>query len=189
MDDDKLSGAGRSNVIPGHTMGWFRDHMLGACTVYFRDKALDEATRSAGRHTAAYLAKYPDPNRRPPTNSTEEEQAANAAMAQFTDAKQFGFFNWNRPFFYPEVDNIDNLPFLLWTSLRVAEPSISLADAKALIKPENEEVILTNLKELMGYDTSKKVGVLLHRRKRGWDSPTLPDSSASGMSQEAKSPS
>jgi hypothetical protein len=136
LDVEKITGAPRADIITGELLAPFTSEMFGMVSGYFRRRVI---TEYAG--IAAELRK----------EKPSRENEAQAVLEVLDMKTRNGDYNWSRPGFIAEAFDIANLPFLLWLSLRVKKPKISLAEATAMITQDNAKQVQTGILQLMRY--------------------------------------
>lgn len=134
-DTDAITGAGRADIIEGKMLYPFSAKMLGTASGLFRREAIKEY--------AGIVAEL--------QSQRQPKIAEAAAVMDLIDKKtRSGDYNALRQGFIAAANDIGNLPFLLWLSLLEGDKKASIAEATALIKPDNQEAIQQAILELMG---------------------------------------
>jgi hypothetical protein len=133
-DIASIVGAPRVDIIEGRKLAPFRAEMFGTVSAYFQRKAVKEFSL-----TVAELRKE------------KQFEAANAVLELIDIKTRNGDWTWDKPGFRAMAFDVSNLPFLLWVSLQVSEPKITIHEATALLTPDTEDDVHRGVLELMRY--------------------------------------
>nr|WP_294515921.1 hypothetical protein [uncultured Rhodopila sp.] len=154
-----LAAAGRTDVIPKHTLSPLRIRDFGELQRHFESTCLRVAS-NAGEGLS--------------------EDQAQRVLDRALVLVGIGFFRYGSDGFDGMILAIDQLPTLLWACLRAKHPRITPAAAELLITDENRTTVRSVCLELAGYGPRPK-------KKEQSDPPTGPESSPPSESEGSPS--
>ena len=82
--------------------------------------------------------------------ATAPEEFRDQGIRAVCDDLIFKRLAYGRPAFDAQVRSLENLPFLLWVSLRQKHKKITRQEVRALITPANEATLYKTVMELLG---------------------------------------
>jgi hypothetical protein len=128
---EKLTAAGNTDALPGHTISPPGLADLAQAEAHFgRAHIADAAACAAGLDTDV------------------RDVAIDKATARVA-RREFNYYGNSFKL------SAEHFPFLLWLSLRVENPKITQAQAAALITPENQPIVTKAVLDVWGFDTGK----------------------------------
>ena len=163
MEFSQLITAGRTDILPGKKLAWFRSSMLMELARYFKEKERESLLLQAAKLMRRAEEKMNGHAAQDPSAvfNTDEGRAVNAINGIVENMIRADPFAVGRQGFRQCAFDISNLPKMLWMSLRVGNDEITEDEANALITPENENKIHEAILELMGYALEKKSGQMV----------------------------
>lgn len=125
-----LTGAGRTDVIPGYT--------LSPWTLRDYGELESEFNRAYIADAAAASANLPP-------------ELADKLLVKALEDVRAGCFNWGRTTFTLKMLSATSLPVLLYMSLRNSQPNVTRAEAASLVDLTNARRVHAAILELEGY--------------------------------------
>jgi hypothetical protein len=167
-DLEKLTAAGNTDALPGHTISPPGLREIGEAEAHFgRSHIADAAASAAGLDTDV------------------RDVAIDKATARVARRE----FNYYGNTFKLCCLSAEHFPFLMWLSLRVEKPKITQAQAAALITPENQPIVTKAVLDVWGFDTGKnaEAGEAKQSQSKSTGADSLPSSANTEVLPTSKS--